>query len=153
MWLNVLSFAGCTALVVWASEYLAQGLDRVGNKLHLSSELLGVLTALGADSPEISAAIVALISNQRDLGVGIVLGSNLFNLAALLGLGAVVAGQVSARSAATRSFWKPALLIVPALAAIVLGSMGLVKYRKWKRLAAQRGARHLRFGQFDRLPN
>ncbi len=57
--------------------------------------------ALGADSPEISSAIVALLSNQRDLGVGIVLGSNLFNLAALLGLGAVIAGEVSASSAGT----------------------------------------------------
>ncbi len=88
-------------LVLWASDLLARGLDRVGRKLRLSDELLGVLTALGADSPEISSAIVALMSNQRDLGVGIVLGSNLFNLAALLGLGALVAGQVAAPSAGT----------------------------------------------------
>ena len=45
---------------------------------------------MGADSLEISSAIVALLSNRRDLGVGIALGSNLFNLAALLGLGALV---------------------------------------------------------------
>lgn len=70
-------------------------------KLRLSDEVLGVLTALGADSPEIASAIVALISGKQDLGVGIVLGSNLFNLAALLGLGAVVAGQVGAAPAKT----------------------------------------------------
>ncbi len=101
MWLNILLFGGCLALVLWASELLARGLDRLGSKLQLSEELLGLVTALGADSPEIASAIVALSSNQRDLGVGIVLGSNLFNLAALLGLGAVLAGHVRARSAAT----------------------------------------------------
>lgn len=101
MLLNITLFAGCLMLVLWASDLLARGLDRVGRKLRLSDELLGVVTALGADSPEISSAIVALMSNQRDLGVGIVLGSNLFNLAALLGLGALVAGQVAAPSAGT----------------------------------------------------
>ncbi len=71
------------------------------SKLHLSDGALGILVALGADSPEISSAVVALLSNQRDLGVGIVLGSNLFNLAALLGLGGVIAGEVIASSAGT----------------------------------------------------
>ncbi|MDQ2947809.1 MAG: hypothetical protein M3Y27_18055, partial [Acidobacteriota bacterium] len=101
MWLNIAMFVGSLIVVLWASEPLAAGLDRLGSKLHLSDAVLGLLVALGADSPEICSAIVALVSNQRDLGVGIVLGSNLFNLAALLGLGAVVAGQVSANSAGT----------------------------------------------------
>ncbi len=119
MWLNILLFGGCLGLVLWASELLAQGLDRLGSRLQLSEELLGVLTALGADSPEIASAIVALTSNQRDLGVGIVLGSNLFNLPALLGLGAVIAGHVRAKSAATIFNGSVAL-------AVTLVSSGLV---------------------------
>ncbi len=87
MALNVLIFASCLALVLYSSGILANGLDRIGYKLGLSDALLGVLTALGADSPEISSALVALMSGQNELCVGIVLGSNLFNLAALLGLG------------------------------------------------------------------
>lgn len=101
MGLDILFFVGCLVLVLGASEFLARGIDRVGSKLHLSDQLVGVLTALGADSPEISSAIVALMSGRRDLGVGIVLGSNLFNLAALLGLGAVISGEVAAQSAGT----------------------------------------------------
>ncbi len=101
MWLNALLFAGSLIVVLWACQPLAKGLDRLGSKLHLSDGALGILVALGADSPEISSAVVALLSNQRDLGVGIVLGSNLFNLAALLGLGGVIAGEVSASSAGT----------------------------------------------------
>ncbi len=53
-----------------------------------------MLAALAADSPEITAAVTALVHHQATIGAGVVLGSNVFNLAALLGLGAVVEGRV-----------------------------------------------------------
>jgi cation:H+ antiporter len=49
---------------------------------------------IAADAPEITAAITALATREQRVGVGVVLGSNVFNLAALLGLGAVVAGRI-----------------------------------------------------------
>ena len=101
MSLQILLFLGSLVLVLGASELLSRGLDRLGSRLGLSDEVLGLLTALGADSPEIASAVVALLSGQRDLGVGIVLGSNLFNLAALLGLSALIAGEVAAPVAGT----------------------------------------------------
>ncbi len=60
----------------------------------MSEALLGIVAALAADAPEISAAVSALTSHQQSIGAGVVLGSNVFNLAALLGLGAVVAGRI-----------------------------------------------------------
>jgi cation:H+ antiporter len=57
--------------------------------------MLGLLAALAADTPEISSAVSALAHHQHSVGVGVVLGSNVFNLAALLGLGAVVAGGIA----------------------------------------------------------
>jgi cation:H+ antiporter len=56
--------------------------------------MLGLLAALAADTPEISSAISALAHHQKEVGIGVVLGSNVFNLAALLGLGAIVAGRI-----------------------------------------------------------
>lgn len=85
------------AVTLAASDVLVRGLDRLGARLGLSEGLLGLLTALGADAPEISSALAALHSGARDVGLGVVLGSNIFNLAALLGLGAVLAGRVQAR--------------------------------------------------------
>ena len=52
-----------------------------------------MVAALAADAPEISAAITALARGQRDVSVGVILGSNAFNLATLLGLSAIVAGR------------------------------------------------------------
>ena len=80
-----------------ASEFLVRGFGRLGTNVGLAAGLVGVLTALGADAPEISSAITALLSGAKDVGLGVILGSNLFNLAALLGLSAVVVGRVSFR--------------------------------------------------------
>jgi Ca2+/Na+ antiporter len=59
--------------------------------------LLGLLTALAADAPEISSAISALVQHEHAVAVGVVVGSNAFNIAAMLGLSAIVAGRVRAR--------------------------------------------------------
>jgi len=80
-----------------ASEFLVRGFGRLGGNVGLAAGLVGLLTALGADAPEISASITALLSGAKDVGLGVILGSNLFNLAVLLGFSAVVAGRVSFR--------------------------------------------------------
>jgi len=92
-------FVGALLVTLAASEALVRGLDRLGARLGLSEGLLGLLTALGADAPEISSALAALHAGRRDVGLGVVLGSNIFNLAALLGVGALLAGRVRVRRA------------------------------------------------------
>jgi cation:H+ antiporter len=83
------------AVVSLATSWLlVSRLERVGERLGLSEALLGVVAALAADAPEITAAVSALAGHQQRVGAGVVLGSNVFNLAALLGLGAVVAGRI-----------------------------------------------------------
>ena len=83
------------ALVSLATGWLlVSRLERIGERLGLSEALLGMVAALAADAPEVTAAVSAMTSHQQRLGAGVVLGSNVFNLAALLGLGAVVAGRI-----------------------------------------------------------
>lgn len=77
------------------SWILVQRLERVGERIGLSEALLGVVAALAADAPEITSSIAAIAQHQREIGSGVVIGSNLFNLAALLGLGAVVSGFIA----------------------------------------------------------
>jgi len=90
----VFVFAGAFALTVSSSVVLARELDRIGERLGFSEALLGIVTALGADAPEIASAVSAIIAGHKDTGVGVVVGSNVFNLAALLGVSALIAGPV-----------------------------------------------------------
>ena len=83
------------ALISLATSWvLVSRLERVGERLGLSEALLGIVAALAADAPEVTAAVAAIAGHQQRLGAGVVIGSNVFNLAALLGLGAVVAGRI-----------------------------------------------------------
>ncbi|MGC1420694.1 MAG: hypothetical protein WA786_11330 [Acidimicrobiales bacterium] len=84
------------ALISLATSWiLVTRLERLGERLGLSEALLGIVAALAADAPEITSSISALLQHQRDIGAGVVIGSNVFNLAALLGLGAVVSGFIA----------------------------------------------------------
>jgi cation:H+ antiporter len=78
-----------------ANYGLVTRLERLAARWHLSEAMLGLVVALAADSPEISSAVTASVRGQSGIGAGVVLGSNVFNLAALLGLGAVVAGRIA----------------------------------------------------------
>ena len=91
----VAAFIVALAATLGASEILVWGLSRLGIKLGLAAGLLGLLTALGADAPEIASATSAALTGARDVGIGVILGSNVFNLAALLGLPGILAGRLS----------------------------------------------------------
>jgi len=78
-----------------ASFVLVTRLERLGERFGAPEAVLGLITALAADAPEISTALVALRQGQHDIGVGVALGSNVFNLAALLGLSSLVAGRIA----------------------------------------------------------
>lgn len=90
----LLLFAGAFALTVLSSIVLARELDRIGERLGFSEALLGMVTALGADAPEIASAVAAIVAGHEDTGVGVVVGSNVFNIAGLLGVSALIAGPV-----------------------------------------------------------
>ncbi len=96
---DLVFFVLALGLSIVSSLVLARDIEKIGRRFDLPEPLLGLLAALGADSPEISAAISALQSGHHDIGAGIVVGSNLFNLAALLGLSAVVANGIRIRRA------------------------------------------------------
>src|SRR6185312_14863605 len=77
-----------------ASWLLVTRLERLGERAGFSEAWLGLVAALAADAPEITSSVVALSRGQASVGAGVVIGSNVFNLAALLGLAAVVAGSI-----------------------------------------------------------
>ena len=88
----------CSAPGWWsslaASWLLVSRLERLGERAGFSEAWLGLVAALAADAPEITSAVAALARGQASVGAGVVIGSNVFNLAALLGLAAVVAGWI-----------------------------------------------------------
>ncbi len=89
---SAVEFALGASVSLVMSWVLVTRLERVGERFGLSEALLGMVAALAADTPEITASVTAIAHQERAVGAGVVIGSNVFNLAALLGLGALVAG-------------------------------------------------------------
>ncbi|HZL35094.1 MAG TPA: hypothetical protein VFC78_07280 [Tepidisphaeraceae bacterium] len=117
-------FLASVTLTVISSYVLAHALDRLGARLGFSEGLMGLLNALGANAPEISAAVTALLAHNRDVGVGVVIGSNIFNLAALMGLSAAIAGQVRISRSGLALNGSVALAVTVVLLAMLWESIG-----------------------------
>ena len=124
--LAFVTFCGGLVLALMASVVLSERLDQVGHRFRLPPGLIGLITALGADSPEIASAAAAIIGGQHDLGRGVIYGSNIFNVAMLLGLSAVVAGRVAMSRANLLFNAGVALCMTAVVGAQMLGWTGRV---------------------------
>jgi cation:H+ antiporter len=92
--MELLVFGLSATLSLSASVLLVSRLDRVSERLGVSEALLGLVAALAADGPEITSSVAAIAGGHGTVGIGVTLGSNVFNLAALLGVSALVAGGI-----------------------------------------------------------
>jgi cation:H+ antiporter len=117
----------------------ARRLDVLGEHLGLPEALLGLLTAAGADAPELSSAVVALAAGSKSVGLGVVVGSNLFNIASMIGVSAVVARRLrlhrealalegGVAGTATLVVALLVLRVVPAWLALILLLLVLLPY-------------------------
>ena len=117
----VVAFSAGALVSLAVSWVLVSRLERVGERLGLSEALLGIVAALAADAPEVTAAVSAMAGGQQRLGAGVIIGSNVFNLAALLGLGAVVAGRIGLHRKVVLLGGSVAMCVAGVCLAVVLG--------------------------------
>jgi cation:H+ antiporter len=84
------------------------------DKLIGVSELVIGLTivATGTSLPEVATSVIATIRGERDIAVGNVIGSNIFNILAVLGLSSVVSPQGIGIAPAAVTFDIPVMIAV-----------------------------------------
>ncbi len=85
--------AGLVLLVVGA-QFLVNAATEIAIQLGISQLVIGLtVVAVGTSLPEIATSILAAARGERDLAVGNAIGSNLFNLLAVLGITATVSPE------------------------------------------------------------
>jgi cation:H+ antiporter len=78
-------------LVVLGAEWMVEGAAAVARVLGVSELVIGLtIVAVGTSLPEIAATVVAGLRGERDMAVGNVIGSNLFNILAVIGASSLV---------------------------------------------------------------
>jgi cation:H+ antiporter len=79
-------------LLVVGSNWLIDGAVSIARSLAVSELVIGLtLVAIGTSLPELATSVLASLRGQRDIAVGNAIGSNIFNILAVLGLTALVA--------------------------------------------------------------
>lgn len=100
-------------MLVYGSNLLVDSAVAIARWLGLSELIIGLtIVAAGTSMPEVAASVMAAFKGERDIAVGNVVGSNLFNLMSVLGLTALVAPNGVPVSAAAEGFDLPVMLAV-----------------------------------------
>lgn len=71
--------------------WLVKGSTEIALKAKISNLVIGLtIVAFGTSAPELVVSLNATLSGQGDISVGNIIGSNIFNIAAILGISAVI---------------------------------------------------------------
>jgi cation:H+ antiporter len=88
----VLQIVSGLALLVLGSRWLVAAATELARSLGVSELVIGLtVVAAGTSLPELATSLVAAMRGERDIAVGNVLGSNVFNVLGVLGLSAALA--------------------------------------------------------------
>ncbi|VWX46285.1 Calcium/sodium antiporter [Micrococcus sp. 116] len=99
------------ALLVAGATLLVEGAVNIATTLGVSSLVVGLtVVAVGTSLPELATSIIAVRRGERDLAVGNVVGSNIFNIGVVLGLTALISLEGIPVSGAAVAFDIPVML-------------------------------------------
>jgi cation:H+ antiporter len=98
-------------LLVLGAQWLVDGAVAVARVLGIGELIIGLtVVSVGTSLPEIATSVIASLRGERDIAVGNVVGSNLFNVLSVLGLAAFVAPAGVAVSGAALRFDIPVMI-------------------------------------------
>jgi len=85
-----LFFGGILGLYI-GSELLVENAVKISRDLGLSERVIGItIVAIGTSLPELITSIIAALSKKTDLALGNILGSNIMNILAIIGVTAII---------------------------------------------------------------
>lgn len=91
LWLQLVAIIAGLIFLGFGSELLINYSAYIARFLGVPELLIGLtLVAIGTSLPEMAASLTAIAKNEKDLAVGNVIGSNIFNLLAVMGISALL---------------------------------------------------------------
>ena len=92
---SLLAIAGGMVLLVLGAEGLVRGASRLAAAAGISAVIVGLtVVAFGTSAPELAVSVQAALGGQGEVALGNAIGSNIFNILAILGASALFGGLV-----------------------------------------------------------
>ncbi|MFO7584527.1 MAG: calcium/sodium antiporter, partial [Anaerolineales bacterium] len=119
-------------LLTFGSDWLVDGAVRLANFFGVSEMVIGLtIVAVGTSLPELATSIVAAMRNERDIAVGNVVGSNIFNIMSVLGITSLIAPNGIPIPASALAFDIPVMVAVTIICLPVFFS-GSLTIERWE---------------------
>ena len=116
--------------LTFGADWLVDGAVRLANMFNVSEMVIGLtIVAIGTSLPELATSIVAAIRKERDIAVGNVVGSNIFNLMAVLGLTGLISPAGIPIPASALAFDIPVMVAVAVITLPVFFTGGHMIFR------------------------
>ncbi|TAJ12172.1 calcium/sodium antiporter [Marinilabiliaceae bacterium JC017] len=87
MWKAIGLFCIASIGLFFGAEWLVKGAREIALKLGVSERAVGIsIVAFGTSVPELATSIIAALRKETDISIGNIIGSNIFNIWAILGI-------------------------------------------------------------------
>lgn len=128
----LIAFLGLAALI-GSSKMLVWGAVGIAQAFGVSELLIGLtIVAIGTSLPELAASITSAKKGHHDIAIGNILGSNLFNLATVLPLPAILAPGIISASVFERDFmWVLGTTIALCASLVIFGKVSQKGIPRW----------------------
>jgi len=114
-----LTFLLGLALLIASSHMLVWGAVAIAEKLGVSELVIGLtIVAIGTSLPELAATVASALRGHTEIALGNVIGSNLFNLLAVMAIPGIVDGESLDHSVITRDY--PTMTFLTVFLAIAI---------------------------------
>ena len=116
MWLAVIAILIGLAILVWSADVFIDGATALAKKFSVPSFLIGVLIlGIGTSAPEMVVSVLAALEGSPELALGNAYGSNIINIALVLGATVLISPIIIRQGIVKRDL--PLLLLITAIAA------------------------------------
>jgi cation:H+ antiporter len=110
---DLLLMAVGLGLLVFGSNLLIVGSVTIAQSLGVSELVIGLtIVAAGTSLPEVATSVIAALKGERDIAVGNVIGSNIFNILSVLGFSSLVSPAGIPVAASAIQFDIPVMIAV-----------------------------------------
>ena len=129
LWLAIVLLAVGIGLLVAGARLLVDGAVSIATDLGVSSLVIGLtVVAIGTSLPELATSLIAVRRGERDMAVGNIVGSNIFNIGMVLGVPAMISAGGIPVSPAAIAFDLPVMLVT-AIALLPIAFTGFILAR------------------------
>jgi cation:H+ antiporter len=91
MWMELLAIVAGFTLLTWSADRFVAGASAIAYNLNVSPLIIGLtIVSVGTSAPEILVSAVASLQGNGTLAIGNALGSNILNIALVLGVAALI---------------------------------------------------------------